>query len=78
MRSLQMRRLPLFVNVLVIGTLGAELVALMLGLINADQLLIASSLSGLLTLLSLRLSKAALQQLDQAPETIEQQVPGEA
>lgn len=73
-----MRRLPLFVNVLVIGTLGAELVALMLGLINADQLLIASSLSGLLTLLSLRLSKAALQQLDQAPETIEQQVPGEA
>lgn len=52
--------IPLIVNAIVIFVIGAELVATALGMASADQLLVASTLSGLLTILSFRLSKEAL------------------
>lgn len=52
--------IPLIVNAIVIFVISAELVATALGMASADQLLVASSLSGLLTILSFKLSKEAL------------------
>ena len=48
------------VNAIVVCLLGAELAATALGMSSADQLLVSSTLSGLLTLLSFKLSKQAL------------------
>jgi len=55
---------PLFVNLIVICVLVAELFATSAGMTSADQLLISSALSGLLTALSFKLSKEALRHVD--------------
>lgn len=63
--------IPLIVNVVVICFVGAELLTVVVGKGGADQLLIVSALSGLLTVLSFKLSKEALQTLERevdAPE----------
>lgn len=64
-----MNLLPLFVNALVIGVIAAELIATTMGVISADQLLLVSTASGALTLLSFRLSRQALEQLNRSSET---------
>jgi hypothetical protein len=51
---------PILVNAIVICVLAAELVATSLGMGSPDQLLISSALSGLLTMLSFKLSQEAL------------------
>jgi hypothetical protein len=56
--------IPLLVNAIVICVLTAALVATALGIASADQLLISSALSGLLTILSFKLSKEALLQIN--------------
>ena len=55
---------PLLVNAIVICVLTAALGATALGIATADQLLISSALSGLLTMLSFKLSKEALLQIN--------------
>ena len=55
--------IPLLVNVIVIGVLAGELVAITLGMESPDQLLVSSILSGMLVFLSFKLSKEALQQV---------------
>jgi hypothetical protein len=52
--------LPLIINGIVVAVIGTELVAISLGIVSADQLLVTSIISGLLTLLSFKLSKDAL------------------
>ncbi len=52
--------LPLIVNGVVIAVISAELIAISSGLASADELLAVSSVSGLLTLASYKLSKDAL------------------
>ena len=61
--------IPLFVNATVICFVGAELVGVIMGKVGANQLLIASALSGLLTILSFKLSKEALLHLDADAES---------
>lgn len=61
--------LPLIVNAIVICIISAELIATALGMTSADYLLVSSILSGLLTLLSFKLSKEALLHLDGAHES---------
>jgi hypothetical protein len=63
--------LPLIINGLVIAVIGTELIAVSLGVVSADQLLVASTLSGLLTLLSFKLSKDALLLINGAPDALE-------
>lgn len=52
--------LPVIINGVVILAIGTELIAILLGVVTADQLLVTSTISGLLTLLSFKLSKDAL------------------
>ena len=59
--------ISLIVNATVVCIIGAELVATALGKTSADQLLVSSILSGVLTLLSFKLSKEALLHLNGAP-----------
>lgn len=52
--------LPIVINGVVIAVIAAELIAIALGVVSADQLLVTSTISALLTLLSFKLSKDAL------------------
>ncbi|MFH2134438.1 MAG: hypothetical protein ABII81_04570 [Pseudomonadota bacterium] len=61
--------IPLLVNILVISVIAAELIATALGEINADRLLIVSTISGGLTIFSMRLSQQALDRLKQDNES---------
>ncbi len=67
--------LPLIVNGVVIAVIGAELIAISLGIVSADELLVVSSISGLLTLASFKLSKDALVHINGTAEVTEDQVP---
>lgn len=69
--------LPLIVNTLVICIIGAEIIATAIGMASADQLLVSSILSGLLTLMSFKLSKEALEQINQAADALGKQQAGE-
>lgn len=60
--------ITLVVNAIVICVISTELVAISLGMANADQLLGVSILSGLLTLLSFKLSKEALSQIQETSD----------
>ncbi len=62
---------PRIVNAAVICFLCAELVALMLGKVSPDQLLIGSMLSGVLTLISFKLTKEALLHLNTVQAALE-------
>ncbi len=70
--------LPLIVNAIVIGAIGVELIAMALGKVNANELLAVSTISGLLTLASFKLSKDALAQLHSDPESPNEQTGGES
>jgi hypothetical protein len=59
---------PILVNAIVICVLVAELVATSLGMGSPDQLLISSALSGLLTMLSFKLSQEALLHINSQQE----------
>jgi len=61
---------PLIVNAIVICILSADLVAAAVGMASADQLLVVSALSGLLTILSFKLSKEALSLKDDNPDSL--------
>lgn len=52
--------IPLLANTIVICVLIAELAGTALGMVTPDHLLVSSALSGLLTMLSFKLSKEAL------------------
>ncbi len=65
--------LPLIVNTIVICIIGAEIVATAMGMSSADQLLVSSILSGLLTLMSFKLSKEALAQINQVADALGKQ-----
>ncbi len=69
--------LPLIVNTIVICIIGAEIIATAMGMSSADQLLVSSILSGLLTLMSFKLSKEALAQINQATDALGKQNAGE-
>ena len=56
--------IPLLVNAIVICVLAGELVAIALGMATPDQLLVSSTLSGLLVFLSFKLSKEASQRIE--------------
>lgn len=76
-----MKSIPFFVNAIVICVLAAELVATALGMATPDQLLVSSVLSGLLTILSFKLSKEALLHINGEQEGIdapEKEAPAEA
>lgn len=60
--------ITLVVNAIVICVISTELVAISMGMTNADQLLGVSILSGLLTLLSFKLSKEALSQIKETSD----------
>jgi hypothetical protein len=60
-----------FVNAVVICVIAAELVATSLGMATADQLLVSSALSGLLTILSFKLSKEALLQINSESDALD-------
>ncbi len=66
--------LPLLVNIIVIGVIAAELIATILGAINANQLLIVSAVSGALTIFSVKLSQQALERLKHDNELEDQQL----
>jgi hypothetical protein len=53
-------------NTIVIGAVSLAVILILLGAINPDGLLIVSSVSGILNLVSLRLSKHALPKPDVA------------
>lgn len=61
--------ITLVVNAIVICVISTELVAISMGIANPDQLLGVSIISGLLTLLSFKLSKEALSQLKETPDS---------
>lgn len=63
-----MLTITFIVNALVVCVLAAELVATALGVASPDQLLVSSILSGLLTILSFKLSKEALQHINGTPD----------
>lgn len=58
-----MNYIPTIINGIVISALIAEIVGIALGLISPTQLLAVSFVSGILTLISFRLSKIALQRI---------------
>jgi hypothetical protein len=60
--------IPLIANAIVICGICAELVAISLGMANADQLLVISAISGLITLVSFELSKDAMSLLQATPD----------
>ena len=64
--------LPLIINGIVVAVIGTELVAISLGIVSADQLLVTSTISGLLTLLSFKLSKDALSLINCDPDSLGQ------
>lgn len=66
-----MKSIPFFVNAIVICVLAGELVATALGMATPDQLLVSSVLSGLLTILSFKLSKEALLHINGEKEDID-------
>lgn len=71
---------PRIVNVAVICFIFAELIAVLLGKVTADQLLVGSMLSGVLTVISFKLSKEALLHLEAvhaALETLEEPKSGD-
>jgi hypothetical protein len=59
---------PRLVNVIVILVLIAELIATEFGMTSPDQLLVSSALSGLLTMLSFKLSREALLHINSQQE----------
>ena len=63
--------IPLVVNAIVICVICAELVAISLGMASADQLLVVSAISGLLTLVSFKLSKDAVSLLKATPDAVQ-------
>jgi hypothetical protein len=65
--------IPVIVNALVICVISAELIAISLGMVSADQLLVSSTISGLLTLLSFKLSKDALEVINCVPDSVDEQ-----
>lgn len=65
---------PLMVNILVIGVIAAELIATVMGAIDANQLLIVSAISGGLTIFSMKLSQQALESLKQVNSSEEAQL----
>lgn len=70
--------LPLIINGIVIAAIGMELIAVSMGLVSADQLLVASTISGLLTLLSFKLSRDALSLINSDPDFLDGQAADEA
>jgi hypothetical protein len=60
--------IPLIANAIVICGVCAELEAISLGMANADQLLVVSAISGLITLVSFKLSKDARSLLQATPD----------
>lgn len=70
--------IPILVNILVIGVIAAELIAIALGEINANHLLIVSAASGGLTIFSMRLSQQALDRLKQDDELKDKQLLAES
>ena len=62
---------PVVVNATVICFICAELVAVFLGKASADQLLVGSILSGILTLISFKLSKEALLHINAVEDELE-------
>ncbi|MBU0688373.1 MAG: hypothetical protein KKD43_02670 [Gammaproteobacteria bacterium] len=74
MREVVNPLIPILVNILVIGVIAAELIATALGEINADRLLIVSTISGGLTIFSMRLSQQALDRLKQDNELEDKQL----
>jgi hypothetical protein len=63
--------IPLLVNMIVICVLVFGLVATALGIASPDQLLVSSALSGLLTMLSFKLSKETNLHIDSELEMAE-------
>jgi hypothetical protein len=59
--------MPILINALVIIVVSAQLLLLALGMTSTDQLLIVSATCGGLTILSLRVARMALAQMDRAP-----------
>jgi hypothetical protein len=55
-----MKKVSLIINLVIVFGIGAELVLILFGKLDADQLLISSGLSGLLILVSVKLLKDAL------------------
>jgi len=70
--------LPVVINGIVIAVIGAELFAVSMGLVSADQLLVASMISGLLTLVSFKLSKDVLLLINSDADVLEQQAADDA
>lgn len=68
-----MYMLPLRINGIVILVIGSELIAISLGMVSPDQLLIASSISGVLILLSFKLSKDVLTVTDHHQDSLDKQ-----
>jgi hypothetical protein len=58
-------------DIFVIGAISTAIVMIVLGKINADHLLLVSLASGVLSLMSLRLSKRALPKPDATKEESE-------
>ena len=70
--------LPVVINGIVIAVIGAELFAVSMGLVSADQLLVAGMISGLLTLVSFKLSKDVLLLINSDADVLEQQAADDA
>lgn len=70
--------LPVVINGIVIAVIGAELFAVSMGLVSADQLLLASMISGLLTLVSFKLSKDVLLIINGDADALEEQAADDA
>lgn len=64
--------LPLILNAVVITALAAELIAIAMGMISANQLLIVSAISGMLVLMSFMLSRSAMLSLEEVAATAAQ------
>lgn len=62
--------IPLLANTIVICVLIAELAGTALGMVTPDHLLVSSALSGLLTMLSFKLSKEALLRINSEPTAV--------
>lgn len=58
-----MKTIALIINGIVVFTIGSELVLILFGKVNPDQLLLSSGIAGLMIVLSLKLIKDALLRL---------------
>jgi hypothetical protein len=67
-RLRSMETISLIINYIVIIIICTELVSIHFGVINADRLLVSSTISGLLTIVSFKLSRDALRHLNATSE----------